>query len=94
MVVKYSPKSFREFGFYCVDGVQPGLLPEELETILISWSNRVPLKPLSLIVDRNSYLNSLGAEKNRKIIDKYIDLGIIKEFKKFKITFFFDEIFN
>ena len=79
-VVKYSPKSFHEFGFDYVDYIQLVLPKEELETILISWSNRVPLKPLSLIIDEDSF-NSLDTEENKKLIDKYIDLGIIKEFK-------------
>jgi len=37
------------------------------------------LKPLFLIVDDYICLN--GLVDNKKIIDKYIDLGTIKEFK-------------
>jgi len=87
-VVKYSPKSFHEFGIVCVDYVYPSeLLPEELESSLISWSNRIPLKPLLLIVDDFIYLN--GLVENKKIIDKYNDLCTIREFK---IIGFFDEL--
>ena len=93
-VVKYSPKSFHEFGFYYVDDVAQTsvLLSEELESVLISWSNRIPFKLLSLMINIDiSGFNSLEIEENKKIIEKYIDLGIVK---KFKFINFDDELFN
>ncbi|PKC10212.1 hypothetical protein RhiirA5_414645 [Rhizophagus irregularis] len=53
------------------------LLPEELESFFISWKNRVPQKQLSLIIfsDKNPLF---AHDENRKIIEKYTKLGIIK----------------
>ena len=86
VVVKYSPKSFHEFGFSC-DNLRIVLLPEELESILISWSNRIPLKPLSLFIDKPSSSNiSLYEEENIEnvqIFEKYVELGIVKKFELF-----------
>ena len=56
------------------------LLPEELESIFLSWSNRIPLKPLSLFTEKYT-LNSLDTKENTKIIKKYIDLGVIKKYE-------------
>src|SRR5581483_5106277 len=81
VVVKYSLKSFHEFGFSCLDHLSIDcivLLPEELESILVSWSNRIPLKPLSLFTEKYS---SLDEKENTKIIKKYIDLGVIKKYE-------------
>ncbi|PKK69348.1 hypothetical protein RhiirC2_781105 [Rhizophagus irregularis] len=53
------------------------LLPEELESFFISWKNRVPQKQLHLIIFSDK--NPLYAhDENRKIIEKYTKLGIIK----------------
>ena len=57
------------------------LLPEELETFFRSWTNRVPQKSLSLIIVKR-YAVSLDTNyENMKIIEKYIELGIIRKFK-------------
>ena len=92
-VVKCSPKSFYELGF-CYNngrGVKSVLLPEELESIIISWSTRIPLKPLSLINDKYCMtVTSLNIKENKKIIKKYIHLGIIK---KFEITYLENEFY-
>jgi hypothetical protein len=93
IVVKYSPKSLCELIFYHKYYVQSVLLPEELELFLISWTNRIPSKSLSLIIvktNKNS-LNVDANEENMNLIEKYIKLGIIK---KFKVTNFEDELYG
>ena len=77
---------------YNIFGVRSELLPEELESFFISWTNRIPQKSLSLVIVNNIYLNnSLDTnEENMKIIEKYTKLGVIK---KFKVTDFNDEFY-
>ncbi len=67
-------------------GVRSELLPEELESFFISWTNRIPQKSLSLVILKYNYLkNSLDTldinEENMEIIKKYTKLGVIKKFK-------------
>jgi hypothetical protein len=90
-VVKYSSKNIYELIFYHLYDLHSELSPEELETFFISWSNRIPQKSLSLIIVNNDS-NSLDKnDKNLKIIEKYINLGIIK---KFIVTDFDDDEYN
>ena len=54
----------------------------ELEEFFISWKNRIPKKSLSFTILRDS-CGGTSLEENlkiMKIIEKYIRLGIIKEF--------------
>ena len=80
-IVKYSSKNFYElklcYSFY----VKSVLLPEELESSFSDWANRIPQKSLSLIVicNESDTLNEIN--ENMEIIEKYIKLGIVKEFK-------------
>jgi len=78
MVAKYSPKNVNEFKLSYKGKLQSELASEELESFFISWANRLPQNSLSLIVSSGS--GSLA--KHKKIIDKYIKLGIIKKFVK------------
>ncbi|RIA85048.1 hypothetical protein C1645_831368 [Glomus cerebriforme] len=78
IISKYSPKNFNELKLVYSYGTQSILLPDELESFLIDWSNRIPQKSLSLITIGSNYLNII--DDNKKIIDKYIKLGIIKKF--------------
>ena len=78
-VAKYSPKNIYELIFYHLYDLNSELLPEELESFFISWTNRIPQKSLSLcLIDFDCYRDSLV--KNMKIINKYIELGVIKKF--------------
>ena len=89
MVVKYSPKSLCELILCHAFPVISELLPEELESFLVSWKNCVPQKSLSLIIVENYNTMSLDTNyENMKIIEKYIELGIIK---KFKVTSYHDK---
>jgi len=94
-VTKYSPESFYEFKLYAMD--LSGPFPEDLESFLISWGNRKPQEPLSLIVVKHSddewYDILEEHEENVKVIRKYIKLGIIKNFG-FEIFYDFYECFN
>ena len=84
VIVKHSPKNFHElklcYSFY----VESVLLSEELESIFATWANHIPQKSLSLIIICNSSNTLDNIDENMKIIEKYIKLGIIKEFKFIK----------
>ncbi|RIA87221.1 hypothetical protein C1645_828102 [Glomus cerebriforme] len=77
-VVKYS--HICELILYHLHDLQSELLPDELNSFLISWTNRLPQKSLSLIIVKYDS-NSLDTNvENMKIIEKYIKLGVIKKF--------------
>ena len=82
-VAKYSPKSFHKLKISYGYGVHSELFSEKLEYFFINWMNRVPQKPLSLIiVDKEDSMKSLVVEKeNMEVIEKYIKLGVIEEFE-------------
>ncbi|RIA81110.1 hypothetical protein C1645_837525 [Glomus cerebriforme] len=86
MVLKYSHKNLYKVILYHQDYTKSKLLPEELESFFISWANRVPQKSLSLLINDCDYYynarNSLNkSAENMKIIEKYIKLGVIREFE-------------
>jgi hypothetical protein len=70
IIAKYSPKNFHELKF-CPDK----LSSEELESFFISWKNRTSHKPLSLTIFGETRSESM------KTIERYIKLGVVKEFK-------------
>ena len=76
--VKYSPKNVRELKLCFHYNIKSKLLPEELESFLIIWSNRIPQRSLSLKFITCYAYGSLDDEQNKKIIEKYIKLGVIK----------------
>ncbi|GBB88832.1 hypothetical protein RclHR1_15440003 [Rhizophagus clarus] len=81
-VVKYSKSIHKIELNYHYDDIKLGILPEELESFFVSWSNCISRKSLSLKIITSDVVNSLDAnEDNMKIIDKYIKLGVIKKFK-------------
>ena len=81
VVVEYSPRDIHELKL-CYDfEAQSELLPEELESFFISWTNRIPQKSLSFIIIHNDAGTLVDNDDNMQIIEKYIKLGIIKEFK-------------
>jgi hypothetical protein len=88
-VVNYS-QNITELILYHLFRIQSKLFPEELESFLISWKSRVPLKPLSLVIITDYFCtNTLEKyDENMEVIKKYVNLGIIK---KFKVTGFDDE---
>ncbi|RIA86510.1 hypothetical protein C1645_829159 [Glomus cerebriforme] len=49
IIIKYSPKTFYELKLNYSYNTSSILQPEELESFLISWKNRIPQKSLSLI---------------------------------------------
>ncbi len=79
VVAKYSPQSFHELKIYNESPSE--LSSEDLESFLISWGDRLPQKPLTLIIYDDFYNISLD-EENLKIIEKYIRLRIVKRFEK------------
>ncbi|CAB4387275.1 hypothetical protein GLOIN_2v1784405 [Rhizophagus irregularis DAOM 181602=DAOM 197198] len=80
-ILYYSNKNTCELVLYHLYNTRSKLLPEELESILSIWKNRVPIKPLSLMIVKYD-ANSLDTNDiNMKIIRKYIKLGVIKKFK-------------
>src|SRR5581483_3956868 len=88
-IIKYS-QNISTLTLYHLYSERLMLLPEELESFFISWANRVPQKPLSLIIiDSEDSDESL--DNYIEIIKKYIKLGIIE---KFKVTNFGAEFVN
>ena len=87
---KYSHNTY-ELTLYHIFEIRQELLPDELESFFVSWTNRAPQKSLSLVIV-NYESNSLNTnEENMKLIEKYNKLGVIK---KLKVTDFGDEEFN
>ncbi|RIA89722.1 hypothetical protein C1645_824425 [Glomus cerebriforme] len=74
VITKYSPKSFYQLELSYNDEVVPELLPEELESFFVSWADRTPQKPLSLMID-DYFCNSTFERNNKKIFEKYIKLA-------------------
>ena len=60
---------------------QSKLLPEKLESFFTSWTNRIPQKSFSLIIIRNDSYTLDKIDENKRIIEKYIKFGVIKEFR-------------
>ncbi|RIA80417.1 hypothetical protein C1645_882174 [Glomus cerebriforme] len=90
-VVKYSHENLYEIILYHFYYIQSKLLPEDLESFFINWTNHVPQKSLSLVIV-NYDADSLDKnDKNMEIINNYIELGVIK---KFKVTDFNDDEFS
>ncbi|RIA80118.1 hypothetical protein C1645_839266 [Glomus cerebriforme] len=74
IVAKHSSKNFHELNLYNFEELRS----EDLESFFINWKNRVSQKSISLIVCNNTFVNN---NKNRKIIRKYKNLGVIKKFE-------------
>ncbi|GBC00339.1 hypothetical protein RclHR1_03820004 [Rhizophagus clarus] len=90
MIMKYSPKNVYELKLNYLDCTKSKLLPEELESFFINWENRISQKSISLMIINNGIdANEVNVE-SMKIIEKYIELGVIR---KFKVTGFYDETF-
>jgi hypothetical protein len=83
MIVKYSPKNFHELILHHLYDLRSELLPEELESFFVSWTNRIPQRLLSfVIINYDNTDSSLDKNvENMEIIEKYINLGVIKKFK-------------
>ncbi|PKC51623.1 hypothetical protein RhiirA1_543671, partial [Rhizophagus irregularis] len=57
--------------------------PSELESFFIDWKKRIPQKPLSFVIFDSEFCKN-GLDKNvenTKIIEKYIKLGVVKNFE-------------
>ena len=81
VVAEYSPSNIYELKLCYGFEAQSELLPEELESFFISWTNRIPQKSLSFIIIYNDADTLADNYENKQIIEKYIELGIIKEFE-------------
>ncbi|RIA87411.1 hypothetical protein C1645_827833 [Glomus cerebriforme] len=83
VVIKYSPKKFFQLKIYYDSQIELQLLPELLESFYDGWKNRtVSQNPFSLIIiDYYEKNNLMKNDENLKIIEKYIELGVIKNFK-------------
>ncbi|RIA99332.1 hypothetical protein C1645_811569 [Glomus cerebriforme] len=83
VIVKYSPKNFYELKIhydYDYEALSE-IISEDLEEFFITWKNRIPQKPLSLIFIKDCYEGIIEISKeNMKVIEKYKKLGIIKKF--------------
>ncbi|UZO20089.1 uncharacterized protein OCT59_011350 [Rhizophagus irregularis] len=72
-VAKYSPKNFHELNLREVNLKSK----DHLESFFSSWKDRIPLKPLSLIINGNGK-GPLNNNIIRKLVEKYKGLGVIK----------------
>ena len=82
IVAEYSPRNFHELELYYKYDLRSELLPEELKSFFINWTNRIPQKPLSLIIICNDAVSTIANnDENMQIIEDYIELGIIKKFE-------------
>src|SRR5437763_466965 len=76
-VANHSPKSFYEL--IIVYGSNSNLFSKDLESFFVSWKSRIPKKSLNLIIIKNyRYWSLEEKEDNMKIIEKYINLGVVK----------------
>ncbi|GBB84939.1 hypothetical protein RclHR1_11510003 [Rhizophagus clarus] len=78
-IANYSSSNFCELKIYnesCTNHVSS----EDLESFLIIWKNRNQKNILRFIIieNDNKYKCLSGNEENKKIIEKYVNLGIIK----------------
>ena len=78
IIAKYSPKNFCELKLVYGRRLQSELQSEELESFFVSWADRIAQKSLSLFA--SGRYNGSGLDKNIKIINKYIKLGVVKKF--------------
>ena len=79
-VIKYFPKNFYDIKLCYLYDMRSELTPEDLELFFTGWIDR---DPLSLAWIHNS-LDGSAVEINKdniNIINKYIELGIVKEFE-------------
>jgi hypothetical protein len=80
-VEKYSHENLCELILYHQYYTQSELLPEELESFFINWTDRKPKKSISLIII-NDDANSLDTnEKNMEIINRYIIWVLLRNLK-------------
>jgi len=78
VVAKCSPKTFYELKIFYVDNEE--FFAEDLEPVFISLANRIPRKPLSLIII--DYSTNLKVKKESiNVIEKFKKLGVIKKFE-------------
>jgi len=77
VIVNCSPRKFYELKIFLNNMLE--LFPEELEPVLISWANRIPQKPLSLIINCPASLRI--KKENIETIEKFKKLGVIKKFE-------------
>jgi len=82
VIVKHSPKNLHELKLCYTHYMKSGLLI----SFLTRWANRIPQKSLSLMILIPTYESStLGlVDESMEVVEKYIKLGIIKEFKFIK----------
>ncbi|PKC05029.1 hypothetical protein RhiirA5_421459 [Rhizophagus irregularis] len=82
ILTNYSPKNFYRLEMYYVFNAQSKLFSKELENFFINWNIRNSKKLLSLIIIKDYESLSLEEnDKNMKIIERYMNLGFIKNFK-------------
>ncbi|PKY57957.1 hypothetical protein RhiirA4_479428 [Rhizophagus irregularis] len=78
-IMEYS-KNIHEIILDYYEYLKVEILPEELESFFLNWKNLIPQRSLSLVVV-DSFSGLYEDVRKRKIIKKYIKLGVIKEFK-------------
>jgi len=81
MIAKHSPKNFYELKMFNENNSE--LYDEDLELFFTNWNNRRPQRSISFIILKYDICDNVSLEENEenmKIIEKYIELGVIKKF--------------
>ncbi|GBC05276.1 hypothetical protein RclHR1_06150002 [Rhizophagus clarus] len=80
VIFTFSPKNFHILKLCYSYNTRSVLQPNELESFFINWAKREPQKSLSLIIFNKKAYTFIEDDENKKIIDKYVKLGVIKFF--------------
>ncbi len=81
MVINDSPKTFNELKIYYTFRTDSALFPKDLESFFTSWTNRVPQKSISFIINSLNKNGLANEKENMDVIQKYIKLGVVRKFK-------------
>jgi len=80
ILAKYSPKEFYKLRIHFSDTeysrIPLEIFPKELEPVFICWANRIPQKPLSLIIVSDPIYIRVN-----EVIEKFKKLGVIGNFE-------------
>ena len=79
VITEYSSRKFYELRM--VYNELSDLFPEDLESVLIGWANRIPRKSLSLIIIGTNSMIGTGLKvkkESMEVIEKFSELGVVK----------------
>jgi hypothetical protein len=81
-ILTYSPKNFHGLQLcYSFEEEKSEMRSEDLDLFFKNWAYRLPRKPFTLAISRNGAYTLDQIEENMQVIQRYIELGILNEFK-------------